>query len=78
MTTLGNDSCLYKSFGLKKITTQETVSKPTINSVLDIGSSSTAEICERAIVEWENDRGEWVKVAESRGLTLERCRLFIK
>lgn len=78
MTTLGNDSCLYKSFGLKKITTQETVSKPTINSVLDIGSSSTAEICERAIVEWENDRGEWVKVAESRGLTLEGCRLFIK
>ena len=41
-------------------------------------SVSTSEICERALDEWNTTPGEWAKAAESRGLSAESCKLFLK
>ena len=41
-------------------------------------SVSTSEICELALDEWKTTPGEWAKAAESRGLSAESCKLFLK
>ena len=41
-------------------------------------SLSTSELCGRALVEWNTTPGEWAKAAESRGLSAESCKLFLK
>ena len=41
-------------------------------------SVSTSEICKQAAIEWRTARGEWAKAAESRGLSAESCKLFLK
>jgi len=41
-------------------------------------SVSTSEICELALDEWDTTPGEWAKAAESRGLSAESCKLFLK
>jgi hypothetical protein len=41
-------------------------------------SASTSEVCGRAIAEWNTTPGEWAKAAESRGLSAESCKLFLK
>jgi hypothetical protein len=59
---------------------QRDVSKtqgPQAPSTMDF-SASTSEICGRAIAEWKSTPGEWAKAAESRGLSAESCKLFLK
>ena len=59
---------------------QRDVSKtqaPKAPSTMDF-SASTSEICGRAIAEWNTTPGEWAKAAESRGLSAESCKLFLK
>jgi len=41
-------------------------------------SVSTTEVCSRAMVEWNSTPGQWAEVAESRGLSAESCKLFLK
>ena len=50
---------------------------PKAPSTMDF-SASTSEICGRAIAEWNSAPGEWAKAAESRGLSAESCKLFLK
>jgi len=41
-------------------------------------SVSTSELCGLALDEWNTTPGEWAKAAESRGLSAESCKLFLK
>lgn len=51
--------------------------KGQIPSVMDY-SASLEEICGRALVDWNSGGGSWANAAESRGLTAEGCKLFLK
>jgi len=66
---------LSKSRFARKDTARK--SKGEVPSVMDY-SVSLAEICGKALAEWNSGGGDWAKAAESRGLTAEGCRLFLK
>ena len=55
------------------------------NSSVDLGSpppmtydTSTVEVCQWAMPEWKSTPGSWAKYAESRGLSLEGCQVFLR
>jgi len=80
--SMGPISCLFdrRDLGedryLKKYESQKDLGKAP-EKILDF-SVSTTEICAKAMVEWNSEPGQWAEVAESRGLSAESCKLFLK
>lgn len=80
--SMGPLSCLFdrRNLGADRYVKKYSSGKDLGNApgkILDF-SVSTSEICAKAVAEWASTPGQWAEVAESRGLSAESCKLFLK